>query len=59
MVFEINEKKIFFRKKGLPAKPEYPENLFAYVMSRNLTNKYLKYAEGINMQFKGCKSSSI
>ena len=25
MVFEKNEKKIFFRKIGLPAKPKYPE----------------------------------
>ncbi len=26
MVFEKHEKNIFFRKTGLPAKPEYPEN---------------------------------
>ena len=26
MVFKKNEKKNFFRKTGLPIKPEYPEN---------------------------------
>ncbi len=26
MVFEKNEKNIFFRNTGLSAKPEYPEN---------------------------------
>jgi hypothetical protein len=41
MVFEKNEKKFFFRKTGLPAKPKYPEiseTFFFLILSLKLNS---------------------